>query len=154
MQKKRKRGREIIALYDIPCHPRGAGGEDCAINSVQKKKRERKKKKERKDWMKRVTRFGGGRLKRSNRETRVGIVGNLGIHVRPIWHRNDAPGVENRRGRRLRTELRIHVSTPFTYAPDHVSRRCIVRHASRYSRAINALVQLDERARASFLLND
>ena len=38
--------------------------------------------------------------------------------------------------------------------PDHVSRRRIVRHASRYSRAINALVQLDERAGASLLLND
>ena len=108
-EKERNRGKNKekhhrVIRYSVlssRCRRRGLRNKFRARKKKRNKKRKkRKKKKERRDWMKRVTRFGGGRLKRSNRETRVGIVGNLGIHVRPIWHRNDAPGVENRRGRR------------------------------------------------------
>lgn len=104
--------------------------------------------------MKRVTRFGGGRLKRSNRETREWVLSETwastfvpyGIEMTHRGWRTGEAGAANR------------TSNPrFNFPhvrPDHVSRRCIVRHASRYSRAINALVQLAERARASLLLND
>lgn len=99
-------------------------------------KKEKKKEKASKGWPNRGVAYWNGTVieKRG-----VGIVENLGIHVRPIWHRNDASGgrwgnVGGGASAANRTSnSRFQQTTPLRSTTRDIVR-CIVRHALRSSR--------------------